>query len=79
MHLCALDDWKRAIDSFQNMINWKIQNIMIYRVRRFYSDNSNATTEDIQINPAEANKFKIGLQRLTSSMGNSNEDPIGGN
>ena len=52
---------------------------MIYRVRRFYSDNNNATTEDVQINPAEANKFKIGLQRLTSSMGNSNEDPIGGN
>lgn len=52
---------------------------MIYKVRRFYSENNNATTEDVQINPAEANKFKIGLQRLTSSMGNSNEDPIDGN
>ena len=61
------------------MIDWNIKkNIMIYRVRRFYSDN-NAPTEDVQINPAEANKFKIGLQRLTSSMGNSNEDPVDGN
>lgn len=52
---------------------------MIYKVRRFYSENNDASTEDIQINPAEANKFKIGLQRLTSSMGNSNEDPVNGN
>lgn len=52
---------------------------MIYKTRRFYSEDNNATAEDVQINPAEANKFKIGLQRLTSSMGNTNEDPIGGN
>lgn len=61
------------------MIDWGIQNIMIYKVHRFYSENNDASTEDIQINPAEANKFEIGLQRLTSSMGNSNEDPVNGN
>ena len=51
---------------------------MIYSVRRFSTTDS-TTSEDIPINPAEANKFKIGLQRLTSSMGNSNEDPVDGN
>ena len=51
---------------------------MIYSVRRFSTTDS-TTSEDIPINPAEANKFKIGHQRLTSSMGNSNEDPINGN
>lgn len=50
--------------------------IMIYSVRRFSSETT--ASGDIQINPAEANKFKINLQRLTTSMGGgaSNEDPV---
>ena len=51
---------------------------MIYSVRRFSSETNTTASGDIQINPAEANKFKINLQRLTTSMGGgaSNEDPV---
>ena len=61
----------------RNYTNLNFNNtIAIYRVRRFYSKNNDAATEDISINLVEANKFKIDLQRLTSSMSNSNEDPV---
>ncbi len=50
---------------------------MIYSVRRFSSETNTTAPGEIQINPAEANKFKINLQRLTTSMGGaSNEDPV---
>lgn len=46
---------------------------MIYRIKRF------STSEELkqtQINPAEANKFKVDLNRITTSMGTDSKDPL---
>ena len=40
---------------------------MIYKIRRF-------STTDVPINPSEATKFKVDLNRITTQMG-STEDP----
>ena len=40
---------------------------MIYKIRRF-------STTDTPINPSEATKFKVDLNRITTQMG-STEDP----
>ena len=44
--------------------------IMIYKIKRF-----STTADDVPINHAEATKFKIDLNRITTQLG-STEDPI---
>lgn len=44
---------------------------MIYSIRRFSSDKF--SKGDTQIDMSEANKFKMGLQKLSMSMGNSGD------
>ena len=41
---------------------------MIYKIRRF-------STTDTPINPSEATKFKVDLNRITTQMGSTTEDP----
>lgn len=41
---------------------------MIYKIRRF-------STTDTPINPSEATKFKVDLNRITTQIGSTTEDP----
>ena len=47
--------------------------IMIYTIKRF------STSEELKqtkINPAEANKFRVDFNRITTSMGTDSKDPL---
>lgn len=46
---------------------------MIYTIKRF---STSQELKQTQINPAEANKFKVDFNRITTSMGTDSKDPL---